>query len=273
MFPQTTRIAALTIVVAAATTLLSSCSGPVAAKAGTPEAYWAAAKGAYSTGDYSGTLEQLAHLTDNRNDYTARAIPWEMVLTTGLASGYIELADNYAKGARINPANAMAFRRKAAEYRNLANPLVLQAARTVEKLEQLPPGSITLTFGRPRGNLTAPAALYKIAAGLRITDAEANAAPTQALERNVLLAACIAVGAPNDSAKATEILSHASTITPRAAFAGAMAEMIDKTSALYSRNQLDLPDKLELLQGRAKALRAVAEQVGPAMVVKVQSNQ
>jgi hypothetical protein len=273
MFPQTTRIAALTIVVAAAVMLLTSCSGPVAAKAGTPEFYWAAAKNAYSTGDYTGTLEQLTRLTENRNDYTARAIPWELVLTTGLAAGYIELADDYAKGARTNPANAMAFRRKAAEYRNLANPLVLQAARAVDKLEQLPPGSITLTFGRPRGNLTPSPALYKIAAGLRITDAEANAAPAQARERNVLLSACIAVGAPNDSAKASEILSHASTITPRAAFAGAMADMIEKTSTLYSRNELDLPDKLELLQGRAKALRAVAEQVGPAMVVKVQSNQ
>lgn len=273
MFSQTTRIAAVTIVVAAGAMLLTSCSGPVAAKAGSPEAIWASAKASYANGDYTSTLEQLASITENRNDYTARAIPWELVLTTGMAAGYIELADDYAKGARINPANAMAFRRKATEYRNLANPLVLQAARSVEKLEQLPPGSITLTFGRPRGNLATPAALYKIAAGLRITDAEANAAPVQALERNVLLAACLAVGAPNDSAKATEVLSHASTITPRAAFAGAMAEMLDKTSMLYSRNELDLPDKLELLQGKAKALRAVAEQVGPAMVVKVQSNQ
>jgi hypothetical protein len=274
MFSQTTRTAVFTIAVAIAAVLFTSCSSStVAAKAGTPEFYWQAAKDAYASGDYPATLEQLARLTDNRNDYTARAIPWEMVLTTGLAAGYIEIADSYAKGARVNPASAQAFRRKAAEYRNLANPLVLEAARSVDKLEQLPPGSITLTFGRPRGTLNPSAALYKVAAGLRITEAEANAAPIQALERNVLLSACMAVGAPNDSAKATEILSHASTITPRPAFASAMAEMLEKNSTLYARNEMDLPDKLELLQGRAKALRTMAEQVGPAMVVKVQSNQ
>src|SRR5258707_1654138 len=105
MFPQTTRIAALTIVVTAAAMLLTSCSGPVAAKAGTPEFYWAAAKNAYSTGDYPGTLEQLARLSENRNDYTARAIPWELVLTTGLAAGSIELASTYSKGLPTNPAN------------------------------------------------------------------------------------------------------------------------------------------------------------------------
>jgi len=98
---------------------------------------------------------------------------------------------------------------------------------------------------------------------------QAQTAPAHALERNVLLGACLAVGAPNDSAKASEILSHASTITPRAAFAGAMAEMLDKAAGLYDRRGLDLPEKLAMVQGRAKALRAVAEQVGPAMVVKV----
>jgi hypothetical protein len=252
--------------------VFTSCSGTVAAKAGTPEFYWAAAKEAYATGDYAGTVEQLDHLVDGRNEYTARAIPWSLVLTTGMASGYTELADGYAKGARSNPSKAVAFRRKASEYRNMANPLAMQAARAAEKLEQLPPGSITLAFGRPRGSLNPSPGLYKIAAGVPVTDGEVEGAPLQTLERNVLVSACVAVGAPNDSAKAAEVLSHASTITPRAAFAAAMAEMLEKTSALYARNQLDLPDKLEMLQARAKALRIAAEQVGPAMVVKVQSN-
>jgi hypothetical protein len=259
-FPVATVFAAL---------LLSSCSGTVATKAGSPDFYWSAARQSYAAGDYQGTVELLDHLVDNRNEFTARAIPWSLVLTSGIAAGYIELADDYALGARVNPASAAGFRRKAAEYRNLANPLVLQAAHLAEKLDQLPPGSITLTFGRPRGNLAQSPILYKIAAGLRITDAEAEAAPSQALERNVLASACLAVGAPNDSAKASEILSHASTITPRTAFAGAMAEMLEKTAALYDRRGLDMPDKLAVVRGRAKSLHEAAEQVGPAMVVKV----
>jgi hypothetical protein len=270
MFSNSLRLAALTLATALAALLFTGCSSTnVASKAGTPEFYWAAAKQSYAAGDYLATVEQLDHLTDNRNEYTARALPWSLVLTTGLATGYMDVADSYARGARANPGSAAAFRRKATEYRNLANPIALQAARLAEKLDQLPPGSIALTFGRPRGNLAPSPVLYKIAAGLRVTDAEAEAAPAQALERNVLLAACQAVGAPNDSAKASDILSHASTITPRAAFAGAMAEMMERVAALYDRRGLDLPDKLAIVQERAKSLHAASEQVGPAMVVKV----
>ena len=270
MFANSLRQAALTLATVLAAMLFTSCSTTsVASKAGTPDFYWAAAKQSYAAGDYLATVEQLDHLVDNRNEYTARAVPWSLVLTTGLAAGYIDIADSYARGARANLANAAVFRRKASEYRNLANPLAQQAARLVEKLDQLPPGSIALSFGRPRGNIAPSPVLYKIAAGFRVTDAEAEAAPSQALERNVLLAACQAVGSPNDSAKASDILSHASTITPRAAFAGAMAEMLDKVAGLYDRRSLDLPDKLAIVQAKAKSLRATAEQVGPAMVVKV----
>jgi hypothetical protein len=269
MTANSPRIAALAIATVLAALMLSSCSGTVAAKAGSPDSYWAAARQAYAAGDYRGTVEQLDFLVDNHSAYTARAIPWSLVLTSGMATGYIELADDYSRGARANPARAATFRRKASEYRNLANPLVMQAARLAEKLDQLPPGSITLTFGRPRGNLAAAPVLYKIAAGLQITDAEAEDAPAQAVERNILMSACLAVGAPNDSAKATEILSHAATITPRAAFVGAMGEMLDKAAALYDRRGLDLPDRLAMVQARAKALQDSAEQAGPAMVVKV----
>jgi hypothetical protein len=269
MFANSPRFAAVSLATVSAALLLSSCSGTVAVKAGSPDYYWVAARQAYAAGDYQGTVEQLDHLVDNPNEYTARAIPWSLVLTSGMASGYVELADSYARGALATPANSSSFRRKASEYRNLANPLVLQAVRLAEKLDQLPPGSITLTFGRPRGNLATSPVLYKIAAGLRVTDAEAETAPANAVESNVLASACLAVGAPNDSAKASDILSHASTITPRAAFAGAMAEMLDKTATLYDRRGLDLPDKLAMVQGRVKSLHDAAEQVGPAMVVKV----
>jgi hypothetical protein len=135
----------------------------------------------------------------------------------------------------------------------------------------MPVSSISLVFGRPRGTLAEHPALYKIAAGLTVTPAEAEAAVTHTLDRNVLLAACYAVGAPNDSAKATEVLSHASTITPRATFADAMAQMLDRAALLYARGELDLPEQLAAVQARTKSLHAIAEQVGPAMVVKVQS--
>ncbi len=270
MTAYSSRTAIPAAAVALVALLFTSCSGP-AVKAGSPDFYWSAARNAYASGDYLRTVEQLDHLIDNPNEFTSRAIPWSLVLTTGLAAGYVELADDYARGALLNPSNAPACHRKAAEYRNLASPVLLAALRTADKLDQLPPGSILLVFGRPRGQLAPPPLLYRIAAGFPINSEETEEAPSMALERSVLLSACSAVGAPDDSAKASEILGHASTITPRATFTAAMAKMLETAGSLYSREALDYPDKLAMVDARVKALRAAAEPSGTAMVVKVQS--
>src|SRR5438552_4067541 len=103
------RVAALLI--ALALLGLTSCSGPATARVGTPEFYWYAAKETYAAGDYVKTADHLDHLIDNQNEYTARAVPWSLVLTSGMAAGYMELADHYLAGARVNKANALGFRR------------------------------------------------------------------------------------------------------------------------------------------------------------------
>jgi len=36
------------------------------------------------------------------NEYTARAMPWSLLVTSGLASGYLDLADKYEAGAKAN---------------------------------------------------------------------------------------------------------------------------------------------------------------------------
>src|SRR5215470_17808255 len=91
---------------------LTSCSGPTTARVGTPEFYWYAAKETYAAGDYMKTADHLDHLIDNQNEYTARALPWSLVLTSGMAAGYIELADAYTAGARVNKIRSLALRRK-----------------------------------------------------------------------------------------------------------------------------------------------------------------
>ncbi|MBS1859122.1 MAG: hypothetical protein JST11_27360 [Acidobacteria bacterium] len=253
---------------AAIALLATSCSTTtVSAKAGSADYYWTAARTTYAAGDYAKTVENLDHVLDSP-EYASRAIPWSLVLTTGMAAGYAEIAADYAKGARSADADAV-FHRKAAEYLNVANPLVLAAAHLVDKLAQQPSGSITLVFGRPRGSLAPPPVLYRIAAGQPVSPADAEAAPAVAVERNILLSASAAVGAPNDSAKASEILSHASTLTPRATFAKAMADMLEKASTIYSRDQLDYPDKLAMVADRVRALRDVAADKGPATAIRV----
>src|SRR5579872_2397096 len=124
------RLTGLLVVLA----FLTSCSGPSAGPDTASAAfYWNAAKETYGAGDYLKTLNDLDHLMDNRSEYTARAIPWSLVLTAGMANGYMELADYYTSGARVNKAEALAFRRKANDFRTMASPLALRFAQNVEK--------------------------------------------------------------------------------------------------------------------------------------------
>src|ERR1051326_4065068 len=157
MSVSTTQTAAL--YVALAMIGLTACSGPVSApsaRVGTPEFYWYAAKETYAAGDYVKTADHLDHLIDNQNEFTARAVPWSLVLTSGMAAGYMELADAYAAGARVNKANTLVFRRKASEYRTMANPLVLRFAQNTDKMSQVPAGGVQLAFGLPKGAAAPP---------------------------------------------------------------------------------------------------------------------
>jgi hypothetical protein len=265
-------IRTLALLVLAALLGLTSCSGPSSARAGSPAFYWSAAKETYNAGDYLKTLDDLDRLIETKNDYTARAIPWSLMLTSGVAAGYIELADAYSSGARVKKNEAVvAFHRKASEYRNMANPLVLRFAQNINQLDQLPPGSVSLAFAPPKGNFAIPAVLAKISAGIQPSTEDAESALTLAIERNVLLSACLAAGAKDDTAKARQILGHASTITPRATFVNGLAQMLDFDSRLYARDRMDNTEKLGILRKRAEILRNDAARSASAMVVSVQS--
>ena len=246
------RVAALLMVL----TLfgLTSCSGPTTARVGTPEFYWYAAKETYAAGDFLKTADHLDHLIDNQNEFTARAIPWSLVLTSGVAAGYMELADDYTAGARMNRAHALEFRRKASDYRTMASPLVLRFAQNVDKMEKVPAGGIQLAFGLPTGTAAPPAVLSQIAGGIQLGAAEAENAQSLAIQRNVLLAVCRAAGAPNDTARTEEILGHASALVQRATFQNALSQILIAESSLFSREKLDDPEKLAALQSRSKSI-------------------
>ena len=264
MSVSSTRTAAL--LVALAMLGLAACSGPVttSARVGTPEFYWYAAKETYAAGDYVKTADHLDHLIDNQNEYTARAIPWSLVLTSGMAAGYMELADAYSGGARVNKTNALALRRKASEFRTMASPLVLRFAQNVDKLSKVPAGGIQLAFGLPKGSAAPPALLSHVAGGFPLNAADTEKVQSQNIQRNVLLAVCRAAGAPNDTARTEEVLSHASALISRAAFERTISDILTLESALYSREKLDDPDKLQALKNRAMLLSAGANRPAAA---------
>ena len=254
---------------------LTGCSGarPTAA-AGSPDFYWAAAGRSYAAGDYLKTLEQLDNLLKAPGSYQAKAIPWRIVVTAGLARGYADLADRYTLGARLNRASI--FRVRAAKYRTMAGGLALRLAQQAEDFAQEPLGQIPLVFPFPRGNAGQPPALIRIASGFEPAVAEQDAAEAVALERGILMAVCEAAGAPNDVAKAGAILAAESPSVSRQAFGDAMALSLVAEASLFERDRLDEPANAALVKQKLELLRAESARVGSArigMVVSAASPQ
>ena len=246
---------------------LTSCSGTSTVRVGTSEFYWSAARETYAAGDYRKTADHLERLINDANAYRARAIPLYLVLTSGMAKGYMDLADQYAAGARINKAKALAFRVKAAEYRNTASRLALRFAQSVDRLDQVPLGRMPLDFPFPKGNAAPAPEFLQIGGGVELAPADAETAETLAIQRSVLMTVCLAAGSPNDVAKAEEILGGEGAAISRDTFGRAIAEMLKTESSLYSRNKLDEPEKLAAFQERGARVLAEAAKVGSARIV------
>jgi hypothetical protein len=242
-------------------TVLSSCSSEPAGPAkGTPAFYWQAAGETFKTGDYPKTLEHLDKILADDNDFTARALPWSLVLRSGMASGYMELADHYEIGGRVNKSDPTAFRRSVINYRGFAGRLSLQYAQNAAKMDKVKGDSVPLAFGYPNGTASPVASLTKVANGVVLPAAEAETAQKRAIERGVLLAACRAAGAPDDTAKTGAILRAPDAKAPRAVFMMAVAQTLFNESQLYTQRKLDDPEKLAIFCQRAQeALKNVPE--------------
>jgi hypothetical protein len=219
---------------------------------GSPGYYWQGAREVYKAGDYMKTLQNLDNVLATDNEYVARALPWALVLRSGVASGYMEAAENYDLGAH-NSHQPAAFRRQVSADRDTASQLALQFADDFGKLDKLKGNTITLEFSYPKGNAAPVSQFTRVATGIALSPAETEAAQQRAVERGVLLAACRAVGATNDTAKTEDLLKTGTATVPRATFMVAMAENLFHFSQLYARNKLDEPQKMDALIQRAQS--------------------
>lgn len=250
------RIATVLAVGSAITILLSCSSGPPAPEKGTPAFYWQSAREVYGTGDYMKTLQHLDNLLATDNEYTARALPWDLVLKSGIAEGYMEAAEMYAIGARNNHSDPSTFRRQTSDYRNSANQLALQVADDFGKLDKIKGDTVALEFAYPKGTAAPVAQFTKVSTGIALTPAETDIAQQRSLERGVLLATCRAAGASNDTAKTAELLKAGAANVPRATFMAAMADTLFHFSQLYLPDKMDQPLKQEALIKRAQGALA-----------------
>jgi len=247
---------------------MTACSTSTPASSARADFYWSAARETYSLGDYEKTADHLEHLLADRNPYTDRAVPWYLTVTSGMAAGYMQLADRYTAGARAHKSAAPAFHSKAAAYRTMASQWAMRFAQNADLLKDVPLGPLHIAFALPKGSSAEPELLGQIASGIELQASDAEMAEIQTLQHAVLMAACQAVGARQDVAKAAEILSRVPIQEPRNIFGQAVADSLEAESALYSRNQLDDPTKLSALRDRAANARREAARVGSARIVE-----
>src|SRR5579872_5688517 len=218
---------------AGSTSSASSGSGPATPRVDAVP-YWKAATERYVAGDYLKAIAELDHLLEIPNEYSARALPLSLVLTSGVAAGYMDLADCYASGARANKPKATAFRRKASVYRALANHMVLQFAERTGKVEQLIGNPVQLAFGPPKGIPAESALLSQIAGGTELAQADQEEAQTLAVDRGVLMSASSAAGAGANLARARVMLQRGEILAQRAIFVKAIADLLERESKLYA---------------------------------------
>jgi len=238
--------------------LLASCTtGPRPPQPGTPAFYWSAAQETYRLGDFMKTADNLAAVTKTENEFTARARVWEIVVSSGLTQAYMELADSYEAGARANRKNPMPFRRQVSVFRSSAAGLAVQSGEAFHRyLQTDKDAQVAVSFHYPLGSPNAPPEIRKAAGGILLPAAELERLQRAMLQRGVVLAACRAVGAGEDAAKAQEIFKTGQF--PRETFLVAMADMLHDQALLFGPTRLDQPNRLKMLCEQAnQALAAV----------------
>ncbi len=240
-----------------------SCTGgapPPPAK-GTPAFYWTAARDTFNAGDYIKASDHLEQLVKTDNEYVARAQPWKLVLDTGMAKGYMELADRFERGGFANRTNPAPFRRHMSQYRIQAGQYAMQAAETMFRFrEKNKDPQIVLEFTYPTGSAAEIPQLNRIGQGILIQEAELEAVERRTTQREVLMMTCKAVGASEDTAKTQELFKSQPVQVPRATFLLAFAEAFYDLSTLFGPKKLDQPQRLGVLCKEAlAALKEVPE--------------
>jgi hypothetical protein len=238
-----------------------SCGGPAGPQPGTSAFYWKAAQDTFATGDYAKANDNLEELVKTDNEFTARALPWRLVVTAGMAQGCAELADRFEAGSRANKANPTPFRKYLGNYRMMAGRRTLQFAETYlqfskrDRVEKVP-----LDFSYPTGSAGQVQELNRVAAGILIPETAVPAVEKQTLEKGVLLATCEAAGAPDDPAQTQQMFNAGSVEVPYDVFAVAMARNLHEHAKIFGRGKLDKPEHMELFCNEAlETLKSVKE--------------
>ena len=230
--------------------LAVSCgsTGPQPPQPGSPAFIWGVARDSYKAGDYATANENLAKLAQGKSEFATRAAPIQLLLGTGMAKGYIDLAAKFDTGAKANRNNPGVFRKQMSAFRSQARALSTQTLETVhQQMNNWKDEKITLAFPFPAGSLDEVEALKKVTQGLVMQPSEIDKVAQEMLQRGVVQVASRIAGSPKDAAKAKAAFAAEDTQVPREQFVLAIAGALYEISDLFSPTKMDEPDKMRQL--------------------------
>lgn len=244
--------------------VLAGCSSaPAPPQPGSPAFLWGAAKSSYQAGDFLKASDNLANLSKSENEFAARALPWSMVITAGIAKGYIDLAENFDAGARANRANPMPFRRQAVLFRGYASNAALQTAESLHKFLTTPAvkaPAVGLDFPYPAGSPNEPVQLQRVAKGMLFPEAEIESLQKAMMQRGVIQATAALTGSGEDAAAAAALFAKGNVQVKTEAYLLGLAKTMVDQADLFGPKQLDQPNRAKVLLGEAEeALKLVPE--------------
>jgi len=251
---------ALLAIAAATAGMNFSCSSATAPEKGTPAYSWAAAKETFAANDYVKTTEHLDKLVASDNEYTARARPWSLILTSGIIRGNMDVADKLESGVREKKTDPGGFRKYISNSRSTAGRHSLHFAETFMRFQKGKDDPVSLAFSFPSGSAAPVPELSRASAGMPLQASEIEAAQKRAVERAIMLETCRAAGAPDDTAKALDLFKSGNVQVSRATFLTGMADSLYQQAQLYDRKKQDDPEKLKVFSNLAlSALKDVPE--------------
>jgi hypothetical protein len=223
---------------------ISCSSGPEPPKPGSPAFLWSAARENFIKGDNMKTNDQLQKLLASQNEFADRARPWRLVILSGLADGYIELADMFEQGARETKANPTPFRRVVTEHRSQAARYATDFAEAFAAYRKTGiEAEVAIAFPMPGGSAGPIGIVTKIGSGVMPAQGELASGQAEVLRRAVLFSVSRALGAPKDIAKASELLKGPDGArVGKDVFLKAMAQALADQAALFGKQKLQRPE-------------------------------
>jgi hypothetical protein len=217
----------------------TTSSGP---KMGTPEFYLKAAEDTYKAGDFTKSVDNLGRVSRSESNLKERALPWNLVVTAGLAQGYMELADAYEKGSKVYGVNPTPFRKQMGLYRTMSERLALQFTEDFRLYQQVnPEAEVKLAFDFPTGSAAPIPDLNKVAQAIPLKEPDALKMESQVLRKAVVLSAARAVGAPDDPPKGSQAFQGGVATVPHNTFWLAMGRNLFELSKVFDRTRQDKP--------------------------------